>query len=116
VDTSGWAFTYPLARLAGARVAAYTHYPTMSTDMLQRVQSGAAGYNNSAAIAASGLRSAAKLAYYYMFAAAYGAAGGCAQVGCLLIQLACTTCICLHATDHRRPHQTLGPASTAQGL
>ena len=93
VDTSGWAFTYPLARLAGARVAAYTHYPTVSTDMLQRVQSGAAGYNNSAAIAASGLRSAAKLAYYYMFAAAYGAAGGCAQVGLLPPELACTICM-----------------------
>ena len=80
VDTSGWAFTYPLARLAGARVAAYTHYPTVSTDMLQRVQSGAAGYNNSAAIAASSLRSGAKLVYYYAFAVAYGIAGGCAQV------------------------------------
>lgn len=82
VDTSGWAFTYPLARLAGARVAAYTHYPTVSTDMLQRVQSGAASYNNSATIAASRLRSGAKLVYYYLFAAAYGAAGGCAQVCC----------------------------------
>ncbi len=38
VDTTGWAFTYPLAKLAGARVAAYTHYPTVSADMLQRVQ------------------------------------------------------------------------------
>ena len=36
VDTTGWAFPYPLARLAGARVAAYVHYPTISTDMLQR--------------------------------------------------------------------------------
>ena len=36
VDTTGWAFPYPLVRLAGARVAAYVHYPTISTDMLQR--------------------------------------------------------------------------------
>ena len=36
VDTTGWAFPYPLARLAGSRVAAYVHYPTISTDMLQR--------------------------------------------------------------------------------
>ena len=38
VDTTGWAFPYPLARLAGARVAAYVHYPTISTDMLQRCE------------------------------------------------------------------------------
>ena len=35
VDTSGWAFTYPLARLAGARVAAYTHYPTVRDSRLK---------------------------------------------------------------------------------
>jgi alpha-1,2-mannosyltransferase len=36
VDTTGWAPTYPLARAAGAKVAAYVHYPTVSTDMLGR--------------------------------------------------------------------------------
>lgn len=36
VDTTGWAFPYPLVRLGGARVAAYVHYPTISSDMLQR--------------------------------------------------------------------------------
>lgn len=35
-DTTGWAFPYPLVWLAGARVAAYVHYPTISTDMLER--------------------------------------------------------------------------------
>jgi alpha-1,2-mannosyltransferase len=35
-DTTGWAFTFPLARLAGCRVACYVHYPTVSTDMLGR--------------------------------------------------------------------------------
>ncbi len=29
VDTTGWAFTFPLARLAGCRVACYVHYPTI---------------------------------------------------------------------------------------
>ena len=38
VDTTGVAFSYPLARLLGCRVVAYTHYPTMSTDMLRRVR------------------------------------------------------------------------------
>ena len=36
-DTVGYAFGYPLARLAGAKVAAYVHYPTISTDMIARV-------------------------------------------------------------------------------
>ena len=40
IDTSGWAFSFPLARLAGARVLAYVHYPTISTDMLSRVWTG----------------------------------------------------------------------------
>lgn len=43
VDTTGWAFPYPLARLAGARVAAYVHYPTISTNMLQRCAWGRGG-------------------------------------------------------------------------
>lgn len=37
LDTAGWAFTYPLARAAGCRVASYTHYPTVSADMLVQV-------------------------------------------------------------------------------
>ena len=51
IDTTGWAFTYPLARLAGARVACYTHYPTVSTNMLQRVWSRKAMYNNNDQVA-----------------------------------------------------------------
>jgi alpha-1,2-mannosyltransferase len=35
-DTTGWAFTFPLARMAGCKVACYVHYPTVSTDMLGR--------------------------------------------------------------------------------
>lgn len=38
VDTMGCAFTYPLARSLGCRVACYVHYPTISSDMLRRVQ------------------------------------------------------------------------------
>ena len=80
VDTSGWAFAYPLARLAGVRVAAYVHYPTVSADMLAAVAARRPAFNNHPALAASWARSGAKLAYYYVFAAAYGAAGGCANV------------------------------------
>ena len=80
VDTTGWAFPYPLIRMAGARVAAYVHYPTISTDMLERVRGRDASYNNNADVAGSAALSAAKLAYYHLFAAVYGAVGGCADV------------------------------------
>lgn len=36
VDTTGWSFPYPFVRFAGAKVAAYVHYPTISQDMLDR--------------------------------------------------------------------------------
>lgn len=80
VDSSGWAFTYPLYQLAGVKVATYTHYPTISADMLQRVTSRQAAFNNDASVAGSPIKSAVKLLYYYLFAAAYGAVGGCANV------------------------------------
>lgn len=50
-DTSGYAFTYPLARLFGCKVICYTHYPTISTDMLSRVRQRSSMYNNDALIA-----------------------------------------------------------------
>ncbi len=84
VDTSGWAFMYPLLRLSGVRVVCYTHYPTISTDMLRRVQTRQAAFNNSSSITGSTLKSVAKLLYYYVFAALYGAVGGCANVRILL--------------------------------
>ncbi|KAI7840213.1 hypothetical protein COHA_005995 [Chlorella ohadii] len=79
VDTTGWAFPYPLARLAGSRVAAYVHYPTISTDMLQRVWDRDALYNNPEDVAGSPLKSLAKLAYYHAFALLYGLVGAFAQ-------------------------------------
>lgn len=70
---------YPLVRLAGVKVVCYTHYPTISTDMLLRVVSKKKMYNNSGA-ASSQLGSIAKLIYYYVFACFYGMSGGCANV------------------------------------
>ena len=84
IDTSGWAFMYPLLRLAGVRVVCYTHYPTISTDMLKRVHTRQAAFNNDDSIAGSTFKSAAKLVYYYMFASLYGAVGACANVSFLL--------------------------------
>lgn len=78
VDTTGWAFAYPLAKLAGCRVACYTHYPTVSTNMLGRVWSQQAMYNNDDSIRGSTVKSLIKVLYYQLFALVYGLAGGCA--------------------------------------
>lgn len=92
IDTTGWAFTYPLARMAGCKVqdhscwwfpspisflfsfigtsssffmvsrlldafvswlqvACYTHYPTVSSDMIRKVRSRQADFNNDARVA-----------------------------------------------------------------
>lgn len=82
VDTTGWAFTYPLAKLAGCRVACYTHYPTVSTNMLGRVWSQQAMYNNDESIRGSTVKSLIKVLYYQLFALVYGLAGGCAGERC----------------------------------
>ena len=80
LDTTGYAFTYPLARyLAGCRVACYTHYPTIS-DMLQRVVEQRPTYNNDERIAGSKASTLAKWIYYKIFARFYAAAGRCADV------------------------------------
>jgi alpha-1,2-mannosyltransferase len=50
-DTSGYAFTYPLARLFGCKVICYTHYPTISSDMLSRVRQRSLMYNNDSLVA-----------------------------------------------------------------
>lgn len=50
-DTSGYAFTYPLAWVFGCKVICYTHYPTISSDMVSRVRQRSSMYNNDALIA-----------------------------------------------------------------
>lgn len=75
IDTTGWAFTYPLAWRAGSRVACYVHYPTISTDMLGRVWQGTATYNNDADIAESPVKTTAKVAYLNLMAAWYALCG-----------------------------------------
>ena len=74
-DTVGHAFGYPVARLAGCVVACYVHYPTISSDMIARVATRADMYNNRSIVARFWLLSALKLAYYRLFAVAYGWCG-----------------------------------------
>ncbi|KAG2488628.1 hypothetical protein HYH03_012800 [Edaphochlamys debaryana] len=75
IDTTGWAFPYPWAARAGARVVAYVHYPTISSDMIHRVWSGTATYNNDSDIAESPVKTSLKLLYYRAMALWYGLAG-----------------------------------------
>ena len=78
-DTVGHAFGYPLARLAGCRVAAYVHYPAISVDMISRVRSRASAFNNARVVARSSALSRLKVWYYRLFALAYGTCGRCAD-------------------------------------
>lgn len=78
VDTTGLSFAYPMVKLLcppDTRIACYTHYPTISTDMLQRVEARIPAHNNPRSVAASAWRTAAKTAYYRVFASLYGATG-----------------------------------------
>ncbi|KAL2526615.1 GDP-Man:Man(3)GlcNAc(2)-PP-Dol alpha-1 [Abeliophyllum distichum] len=80
LDTSGYAFTYPVARMFGCKVICYTHYPTISLDMLSRVHAQNSMYNNDAFIAKSVLLSWCKVIYYMIFSWMYGIVGSCAHL------------------------------------
>ncbi|GAA5985355.1 hypothetical protein JCM11641_006375 [Rhodosporidiobolus odoratus] len=73
IDTMGYAFVYPLIRylLPSVSIASYTHYPTISTDMLRRVRLRQAGHTNPSRVAKSWLLSSLKLCYYIVFASLY---------------------------------------------
>ncbi|XP_038722849.1 GDP-Man:Man(3)GlcNAc(2)-PP-Dol alpha-1,2-mannosyltransferase-like [Tripterygium wilfordii] len=79
-DTSGYAFTYPIARLFGCKVICYTHYPTISLDMISRVRERNSMYNNNALIAQSIWLSRCKIIYYTCFSWMYGFVGSCAHL------------------------------------
>ncbi|XP_006664685.2 GDP-Man:Man(3)GlcNAc(2)-PP-Dol alpha-1,2-mannosyltransferase [Oryza brachyantha] len=79
-DTSGYAFTYPLARLFGCKVICYTHYPTISSDMVERVKQRSSMYNNNSRIAGSIWLSRCKILYYSAFSWFYGLVGSCTHL------------------------------------
>jgi alpha-1,2-mannosyltransferase len=67
VDTTGLAFCFPLLRAVGVRrIAAYVHYPIISSDMLQVVSERRAAHNNAGRLARSSLGTSLKLAYYHV--------------------------------------------------
>ncbi|XP_012271108.1 GDP-Man:Man(3)GlcNAc(2)-PP-Dol alpha-1,2-mannosyltransferase [Orussus abietinus] len=80
IDTMGYAFTYPLFKyIGGCRVGSYTHYPTISTDMLKHVYRRQVSHNNRRIIARNPFLSAGKIVYYKLFALLYGWTGRCAE-------------------------------------
>ncbi|KAF9177860.1 asparagine-linked glycosylation protein [Haplosporangium sp. Z 11] len=81
IDTMGYAFTYPAARIFGScQVVAYVHYPIISSDMIGRVASRESGYNNAGEVASSPLYTNLKLFYYQCFAYLYAIVGSFAHI------------------------------------
>ncbi|UYV71642.1 ALG11 [Cordylochernes scorpioides] len=81
IDTQGYAFAMPLFRYLGTcRVACYTHYPVISTDMLERVGQQETAHNNHSFISSNPQMTQLKLIYYNAFAMMYRAVGHCMDV------------------------------------
>ncbi|GMH66743.1 hypothetical protein TL16_g04499, partial [Triparma laevis f. inornata] len=84
-DTTGCAWTHSVAKgsffFGGkTKVFTYTHYPTISTDMLQMVYERRFSYNNSSEITGSKFKNFVKLLYYLLFALLYSFYGRLADV------------------------------------
>ena len=76
LETMGYAFTIPLFKyFGGCRVCTYTHYPVISTDMIDRVSHRTRTYNNPGIVSSSRILSTVKLFYYKSFAYLYGVVG-----------------------------------------
>lgn len=72
IDTMGYAFTFHVVSLlVGVNVGAYVHYPTISTEMIHRVESRVALHNNSTSVSSSTLLTRGKLLYYRTFMVFY---------------------------------------------
>ncbi|KAF9572694.1 asparagine-linked glycosylation protein [Mortierella alpina] len=81
IDTMGYAFTYPAARIfGGCQVVAYVHYPTISSDMIGRVASRESSHNNASEVTSSSFYTGLKLIYYRCFAALYAVVGAFAHI------------------------------------
>eukprot|EP01124_Arcella_intermedia_P009940 TRINITY_DN16509_c0_g1_i1.p1 TRINITY_DN16509_c0_g1~~TRINITY_DN16509_c0_g1_i1.p1 ORF type:complete len:463 (-),score=112.55 TRINITY_DN16509_c0_g1_i1:53-1285(-) len=76
IDSMGYAFTFPIfSLLGGCYVGAYVHYPTISNDMLEKVSTGSASFNNDPNIARSTIKTTIKIWYYKIFAFFYWLVG-----------------------------------------
>ncbi|XP_011214462.1 GDP-Man:Man(3)GlcNAc(2)-PP-Dol alpha-1,2-mannosyltransferase [Bactrocera dorsalis] len=80
IDTTGYAFTLPLFRyIGGCKVGCYVHYPTISMDMLRRVQQREYCHNNQAYVVRNPFITWLKVIYYWLFAKLYSWVGQCSD-------------------------------------
>lgn len=81
VDTIGLGFTYPVAKyFGGCKILSYTHYPTITSDMINLVEERKEAHNNSGKIAKSHVLTKLKVLYYKMFAVIYRLCGRSADL------------------------------------
>lgn len=79
IDTAGFPFIYPIIRkLFNCKLVAYVHYPFISTDMIQKLQSKS--FNNSGLIANNWVLRRAKIVYYSMLIKIYSVCGMCCDL------------------------------------
>ncbi|EAN99661.1 putative alpha-1,2-mannosyltransferase [Trypanosoma cruzi] len=72
IESVGIPGIYPLlALLAGTRIISYTHYPSITSIMTKRVESGESRYNNRGFLARHHTLRQAKVVYYKLFACFY---------------------------------------------
>lgn len=65
IDSMGYPLSLPAFRLSGSKVVAYVHYPTISCDMLDVVESRQETFNNSSTIAQSNVLSWGKVRFNF---------------------------------------------------
>ncbi|GAA5902944.1 alpha-1,2-mannosyltransferase ALG11 [Sporobolomyces salmoneus] len=81
IDTMGYSMTYPLVKyLYRIPILSYTHYPTISTDMLERVSNRESGHTNQSLVSQSRILTTLKLIYYRLFAQTYRWSLSCADL------------------------------------
>ncbi|CAJ0942424.1 unnamed protein product, partial [Mesorhabditis belari] len=81
IDSMGYPLSLPVFRFfGGAKVAAYVHYPVISSDMIKVVAERRAAFNNADLVAKNPLLASVKLRYYQLLAYLYGLIGSTADV------------------------------------
>ncbi|KAL4487217.1 hypothetical protein ABPG72_017936 [Tetrahymena utriculariae] len=71
-DSTGFAFSHIIAKkFLGCKVVSYTHYPFISSDMIEKVIRNEQSFNNRGFIAQSGLFSNIKFFYYLILTKLY---------------------------------------------
>ena len=76
IDSMGYSFAVATFKfLVGCKTCSYVHYPTISLDMIDLVDSGKSAHNNAKYINKFPLLRKMKLTYYRLFAKLYGFTG-----------------------------------------